>query len=167
MPDSPLSLGQFTRDLWGSFDPLAIAQLAPLARLGYKPKYYKAPDVANSVFAANSYLDFGLEITPGSWIWGFCLPADPVTLQPAQFNLQITDNSRKHKFWDEPVPSFFIGNYQATMLDVAKAQISCFPNLLNAPYPVEGEGLFSVEIWETSGFQQRIEVVLACLEAPK
>jgi len=158
-------LGQFQRDLWGSYDALAIAQIAPLAKGRYQPKWYKAPDVANSAFAAFGYVDFGLAITPGSLIYGFCLPADPSTLLPAQFNLQITDNALKHKFWDEPIPSVFVGNYNPSMLDVNKQRISSFPSLLCSPYPVVGEGLFSIEIWETSGSAQRIELVLAVLEA--
>ena len=117
-PISPLSLNQMSRDLWGLFDPMAIAQLAPLAfDPRYQPKFYKAPDLASEVFAPYAYVDFGLEITRGSWIYAVCLPADPATWVPKQFTLQITDNSLKdangkpHKFWDEPIPSFMVGNY--------------------------------------------------------
>ena len=39
-----------------------------------------------------------------------------------------------------------------------------FPNLLTAPYPVVGSGLFTVEIQETSGEQQRIQLVFGVLE---
>jgi hypothetical protein len=163
---SPLSLDQLTRETWGSYDAAAIAQVAGLANDPcYQPKIYKAPDPGSEVLAANDYLAFGLKITPGSLILGFSLPANPATLMPPNFNLQVTDSSLGRKFWDSAVPSFFIGNYKATVLDTLLPRIGSQWNLLNCPYPVVGDGLFLVEIWETSGAQQRIEVVFGVLEA--
>jgi hypothetical protein len=173
-PISPLSLNQFTRDLWGFYDPLVIAQLArfgPDAR--YQPKFYSAPDLDAQVFTPYAQKDCGIVITPGSWIYALCLPTDPVTLMPRPFNLQITDNSLKdgavepHKFWSEPVPSALIGNYCPTFVDQARQQVGSSFNLFCTPHLVTGDGLFSVEIWETSGAQQRIEVLLAVAEALK
>jgi hypothetical protein len=90
------------------------------------------------------------------------------TLAPPQFNVQIIDQSLRHKFWDEPIPSFFLGNFKPTALSanplLASGAIGSFPNLLNAPYPVVGDGLFMVQIWDTSGAQQRIELVIGVLE---
>jgi len=40
-----------------------------------------------------------------------------------------------------------------------------FPNLMCAPHPVVGSGQFDIEIQETSGVEQRIELVLGVLEA--
>jgi hypothetical protein len=40
-----------------------------------------------------------------------------------------------------------------------------FPNLLSSPYPVVGDGLFLVELWESSGAVQRIELLFGVLEA--
>ena len=163
---SPLSLDQLTRDTWGNYDAAAIGQIAGLASdVCYAPKFYKAPDTGSEVFAANDYLAYGLKITPGSLIVGVYLPADPVTLMPALFNLQVTDSSMGRKWWDAAIPSFFVGNYKATVLDTLLPRIGSFPNLLNSPYPVVGDGLFLVEFWETSGAQQRIELVFGCLEA--
>ncbi len=163
---SPLSLDQLTRETWGNYDAAAIAQIAGLASdLCYAPKFYKAPDPGNELFAANQYLAYGLKITPGSLILGIQLPANPATLMPPQFNLQITDSALGRKFWDSAIPSFFVGNYKATAADTLLARIGSFPNLFNCPYPVVGDGLFLVEIWETSGAAQRIELVLVVLEA--
>ena len=163
---SPLSLDQLTRDTWGAYDAAAIAQLAPLASDAcYQPKFYKAPDPESELMAANDYLAFGLKITPGSLLVGFYLPADPVTLMPALFNLQITDTALGRKFWDAAVPSFFVGNYKATAADTLLPRLGSFPHLLNAPYPVVGDGLFLVELWETSGAPQRVELVFGVLEA--
>lgn len=163
---SPLSLDQLTRDVWGSYDAAAIAQIAMLAGDDcYAPKFYKAPDLASEVLAADDYLAYGLKITPGSLIVGVYLPADPATLMPPQFNLQVTDTALDRKFWDYAIPSFFVGNYKATALDVLLARIGTFPNLLNCPYPVVGDGLFLCEFWESTHAAQRIELVFGVLEA--
>lgn len=163
---SPLSLDQLTRDTWGSYDAAAIAQIAMLANDPcYQPKFYKAPDPESEVIAANDYLIYGLKITPGSLITCIYLPADPVTLMPRQFNLQVTDLALKRKRWDSAIPSFFIGNYKATCFDYLLARMGSFPNMSNCPHPVVGDGQFDVEIWETSGSDQRIEVVFGVLEA--
>jgi len=163
---SPLSLDQLTRDTWGNYDPAAIAQIASLASDDcYKPKYYKAPDPGNEVFAANQYLPYGLKITPGSLILGIQRPADPATLMAPLFNVQITDTALGRKMWDSAIPSFFVGNYKATAFDTLLARIGSFPNLFPCVHPVVRDGLFLVEMWETSGEPQRIEVVLVVLEA--
>jgi len=58
-----------------------------------------------------------------------------------------------------------VGNYKATALDTLLPRMGTFPNLLNLPYPVVGDGLFLVELWETSGAPQRVELVFGVLEA--
>jgi hypothetical protein len=169
LPISPLSLDQFTRDLWGEYDAAAISQLAPLAAEAcYQPKFYKSPATANEIVPGFGYISHGLEITPGSIIYGFYLPGVVSTSAPPQWNVQITDSSLNHKFWDDPIPSFLIGSFKPCYLSAlafpAGGQIGSFPNLLNAPHPVVGNGLFLVELWETSGSQQRIELVIGVLE---
>ena len=162
---SPLSLDQLTRGTWGSYDAVAIAQIAGMASDPcYQPKWYKAPDPESEVMAANDYLAYGLKLTPGSLITSIYLPADPVSLMPPLFNLQVTDSALDRKFWDSAIPSFFVGNYKATCFDTLLPRIGSFPNLLNCPYPVVGDGLFLVELWETSGGAQRIELVFGVLE---
>ena len=166
LPISPLSLDCLTRDYWGAFDPTAIAQLAPLAEnTCYQPKFYKAPETSDEVVAANGYASYGLKITPGSIICAIHLP--PVSLTsplPPQFNVQVTDQSLKMTWYDQPVPSYFLGNCKPTYLSSSQDIMGSAPNFLVAPYPVVGNGLFLVEIWETSGSQQRIELVFGVLE---
>jgi hypothetical protein len=162
---SPLQLDQLSRDLWQLYDPLVIAQLAPLAEdQCYQIKTYRAPDLANEVFAAGSYLPYGLRITPGSLIYGFYLPVNPSTLLPPSFNVQITDLALKHKFWFSQIPSLFLSNLKTTCLSPVATQQGVFPSLLPYVHPVVGDGLLKVEIWETAGVQQRIELVLGVLE---
>jgi hypothetical protein len=106
-----------------------------------------------------------LKITPGSLIVGVYLPADPATLQPPLFNLQVTDTALGRKWFDAAIPSFFVGNYKATAFDTLLPRMGSFPNLLSSPYPVVGDGLFLVEMWESSGAVQRIELLFGVLEA--
>ena len=64
------------------------------------------------------------------------------------------------------MPSYFLSNVKPTQLQFlwTTNYFGSFPNLLDAPYPVVGNGLFLVEIWETGGLAQRIELVFGCLE---
>jgi hypothetical protein len=187
LPISPLSLDPLTRDTWGAFDAAAIRQLAPLADdLCYRPRLYKSPDSPSEVMPANGYVSHGLKITPGSLIYGFYLPAEMVgasggevppnltAVTPPQFNVQITDTSLGHKFFDEPVPSLFLANFKPTYYSAVFVLAGSFPNLLCAPYPVVGSGLFMVELWNTAGYlnaggafvgvSQRVELVIGTLE---
>jgi hypothetical protein len=166
-PIGPLSLDPLTRDYWGSFDAAILAQLAPLSLNDcYRPKIYRAPAVSAEVVAANGYVSYGLKITPGSIIYGFYLPpSGPTTSLPGQFNVAIRDQSLKHDWFDQPVPSYFLANSKLSYLGASQNVVGCFPNLLDAPYPVVGTGLFLIQIWETSGSQQRIELVFGVLEA--
>lgn len=168
---SPLNLNQYTRDVWGQYDPLAIAQVAELAADPcYRPKLYKAPADDQEVVAANDYVTYGLKITPGSILYGFYLACDPVpgagtyTSAPPQFNLQITDANLEHKFWDDPIPSVFVANAKSTFQALTRDLSGSTPNLLCAPYPIVGNKPLLVEIWETSGSAQRIELLVGVLE---
>jgi hypothetical protein len=178
IPISPLQLDCLTRDYYGHWDAYAIGQLAPLARRTdcYQPKLYKAPASQDELIGANQYASCGLHITPGSLIFGFYLPALVSTSLPPAFNVQITDVALKHKFWDEPIPSIFLGNYKPSYLTADALQsgglIGSFPSLLCTPHPVVGEGLFLFEFWDTTGgtsgpqgSAQRLELVVGVLEA--
>lgn len=164
-PISPLSLDCLTRDLYGSFDASIIAQLSPLAENDcYQPKVYRAPALSNELIAASGYASYGLKITPGAIIYGFLLPPLGLTNLPGRFNVKIRDESLMHDWFDQPVPSYFLGNCKPTYLSASQNVIGSACAFLDAPYPVVGNGLFMVEIWEASGVQQRIELVFACLE---
>jgi hypothetical protein len=149
-----LSLYPFYRETWGAFDPVAVAQLSPLAYDPcYNPKYYKAPDDDEEVMANGAYLKFGMEITPGSLIWGiYHIP--PAGYDAPGFQFKITDMSLGVKVFDVPTPDLFVSN------NVPGA----FPWLLNSPYPVVGTGLFNFEFWNNSGGQLRVNLVLGVCE---
>lgn len=162
---SPLSLAQYVRDLWGHFDTVAIAQLAALADEScYQQKFYKAPATGLELFSSRQYVPYGIKITPGSIIYGFYLPTNPSTGLPLNFSVQITDQALDHRFWSEPVPSFFLANSLGCGQAEIVGQKPTFPCLLTAPYPVTGDGLFLVELWNGLTSQQRIELVIGVLE---
>lgn len=166
---SPLSLDQLTRDTWGSFDPLVIAQLEPLARQScYAPKFYKSPDSQNELMAANTYYQHGLKITPGSLIFGTYLPCTPSAtsslILPPEFNVQITDTNLDIAWFDESVPSLFLSNYKPVFLDPNSLNAGSFPALLSSCWPVVGNGLFQIEFFN-GPTAQRVQLVFGVLEA--
>lgn len=179
---SPLELDPLTRSYYGQHDAYAISQLAALARRHdcYTIKFYKAPPSADELINAYQYVDCAIHITPGALIFGFFLPALVSTSVPPAYNVQITDMNLKvkgeyHTFWDQPVPSIFLGNFKPAYLSADALQtaglISTFPSLFDAPHPVTGDGLFRFEFWDTTGgtagpagSAQRIELVIGVLE---
>lgn len=164
-PISPLSLDCLTRDVYGAYDASIIAQLAPLAENEcYLPKIYRAPALSNEVIPANGYVSHGLKITPGAIIYGFYLPPDGLTFLPGRFNVQITDESLHHLWFDQPVPSYFLANCKPSYLSASQNLMGSACAFLDAPYPVVGSGLLLVELWDTSGSQQRVELVFGVLE---
>jgi hypothetical protein len=168
---SPLSLAQLSRDTWGQFDASAVAQLAPLAGDPcFQMKFYKAPADNQESFAAFQFQTYGLRITPGSLIFGFYLPVvvvpgSPLTAWlPPQFTVQITDTAFDYPWFDAPVASLFLSNAKLRYQAANSLNAGSFPNLLTAAFPVVGSGLLRVEIQETSGSPQRIELVFGVLE---
>lgn len=166
---SPLQLDALSRDYYGHYDAFVMGQLAPLATQGcYQPKFYKAPAAVDELIPAGGTANYGLKITPGSLIYGFYLPGLISTGAPLPFSVQITDTSLQMKWFDEPVPSIFLANFKPTGLSasplLASGAIFSFPNLLNAPYPVVGSGLFNVDIWNTGAATTRIELIFGVLE---
>lgn len=164
-PISPFSLDTLTEPYCGSFDAAIIAQLAPLAENDcYQPKIYRAPALSDEVIGANCYASYGLKITPGSLIYCFYQPPSSQTSNlPQSFNVQIRDESLKHKWFDQPIPSYFLASCKPSYLSAGQNVMGATPAFLIAPYPVVGNGLFTVEIWETSGAQQRIELIFGVL----
>ena len=167
---SPLSLNPLTRDLWSEFDASAIAQLAVLASDPCSTmKFYKAPADNQELLPANGYAAYGLKVSPGSLIFGFYLPCifsvgHPGGSVPLAYTVQITDVDLEHKLFTEPKSSLFLANCKPTYLNMLGVPQGSFPNVLTSPYPVVGRGAFKIDIQDTSGSQQRIELVIGVLE---
>lgn len=150
-----LTLYPFWRDTWGSFDPVAHAQLAPLAYDEcYAPKFYKAPDDDQEILQPGGYLKYGLEITPGSIIWGIYHAPASGNFNTQGFNFKITDMSLGIELFSVPVPDLFVANPAPGK----------FPWLFNSPHPVTGSGLFNVEFWNNTANALRCNLVLAVCE---
>ncbi len=157
-----LKLDPFTRALWNEYDAYTIAQLESLAYDPcFRPKLYVAPDLQSNNLGASTpgvpgtagpgsnYVEYGLEITPGSLIVGSIL----YSTAPTSFMVQLTDVSLNHSIFDQPVPAWFLAN--------AKGD---FPNLWDTPMPVVGSGLYRCEFWNQLTTPQLIFLVLLTLE---
>ncbi len=175
LPVSPLSLNQLTRDYWGQYDPAVIAQLAALAQDPcYRIKFYKAPEDDLDALAAYGYSTYGMRVKPGSLIFGIYQPFPTFSATTYYYTVQVTDVTLGHKWFDDPVTNFMLGNqkpeFQSDINSVFSAGVAGpaiqggFPNLMCAPYPVVGSGQFDVEIQETSGQAHRIQLVFGVLE---
>jgi hypothetical protein len=150
---TPLQIDSFTRDLWNEFDALAIAQLAPLAFDDcYKPRIYVGLDSDAQSVAALGYSSFGLQVTPGSLIYGFYM-GTPVI--PSPWNFQMTDMSLGRSLFSDPVSQIFLSNLKGP----------AYPWLLCAPYPVVGSGMFLVEVWSQLATTQSVIPLIGVLEA--
>ena len=88
----------------------------------------------------------------------------PPTSVPLAFTVQITDVDLEHKWFTEPKSSLFLANCKPTYQTTAGVPQGGFPNLLTSPYPVVGRGAFKIDIQDTSGTQQRVELVIGVLE---
>jgi len=167
---SPCQLAQMHRDYWGHFDAYAISQFATLADDPcYQPKFYKAPASSDELMAPGASVQYGLKITPGSLILGTCLPGLVATSAAPLFIVQVRDQSLRHNFWDEPIPSFFLGNFKPNGLSanplLATGAILSEPSWFTSPYPVTGDGLFMVSLWNPNATALRVELVFLVLEA--
>ena len=152
-----LQLWPFYRDTWGYYGAIVNPILAPLDHnTCYRPKFYNAPDLGVASMVPGAYLRYTLGITPGSLIWGIWNDD-----QAPLFSCQVTDISTSHQLWDAPISNYFLTNFNG---HTAGGVEPIYPNLLCAPYPVVGSGQFDVEIQETSGSAQRIELVIGVLE---
>lgn len=167
---SPIQLSQQHRDYWGHYDAYIASQIAPLADDAcYQPKFYKAPASADEFIQPGASVQYGLKITPGSLILGTCLPGLVTTSAPPSFIVQVRDQSLQHNFWDEPIPSIFLGNFKVCGLSanplLQNGAILSEPSWFTSPYAVVGDGLFMVSLWNPNATALRVELVFLVLEA--
>jgi hypothetical protein len=164
-----------------------MAMLAPLIRSGcYAPKFYKAPSDDGELLDPFAFVKYGLQITPGSLLYGFYLPmraqvatptdwSNPLLFSPGQFTVTIKDVSMQHDFWDDPIGSCFLANFKPTFQADDTYNMGSFPNLLTCPHPIVGSGLLDVGLQNTAasinpdtlivtGLQQRVQLVMGVLE---
>jgi hypothetical protein len=157
---TPLQIDSYTRDLWGEFDPLAIAELSPVAYDScYRPKIIVGLDSEAQSVPANGYAEAVIKLLPGSLVVGFLFGNKYTNEYGYQFNIQITDLELDHEFFSEPVSQSFLANQQG-MATLGVDNVN-YPNLLSSPYPVTGKGRFLFQIWnQTDSVLSVIPLVL-------
>ena len=157
---TPLQIDSYTRDLWGEFDPLAIAELSPVAYDScYRPKIIVGLDSEAQSVPANGYAEAVIKLLPGSLVVGFLFGNEYTNESGYQFNIQITDLELDHEFFSEPVSQSFLANQQG-MATLGVDNVN-YPNLLSSPYPVTGKGRFLFQIWnQTDAVLSVIPLVL-------
>ena len=131
---TPLQIDSYTRDLWGEFDPLAIAELSPVAYDScYRPKIIVGLDSEAQSVPANGYA---------------------AGVRSLEKILELD-----HEFFSEPVSQSFLANQQG-MATLGVDNVN-YPNLLSSPYPVTGKGRFLFQIWnQTDSVLSVIPLVL-------
>ena len=143
---NPLTLETEYRDWWPQYAPNQIALMEGINRSGcYVPRFFVAPSGGNLVqnpVAAGQYVNFVLEIPPGSFIYGFFHGAT------IGYSLQISDLGLTYKWFNTPIPDSIL----------VSDPDQCY--LLPAPYPVMAPGTFLFEFWNTSGGDALLSLTL-------
>lgn len=149
---SSLALEPQYRNFWGSFDAAAIDYLSFRdAEHCYGPRYYKAPDLSQESIAAGDYLQYSLEIPPGSFIWGINHAVTGTPYDP-QFLFQVLDTGLNHRWFNSPMPNYYFANKD-------QSQVEQMPWLLEGLYPVVAPGRFLVEFWNPLTVAQRCQMI--------
>jgi hypothetical protein len=132
---NPQQLRAIYRDWWPQYNPNSVALLEGINRSHcYVPRFFVAPSGGNlsqNVQAPQSYVNFVLEIPPGSFVYGFYHGS----IQ--NFTMQVTDLGLGYKWFNTPIPdSVFLSDPGG-------------PYLLPAPYPVMSPGTLFFEFYST------------------
>ncbi len=136
---SSLALDPCWRDYFGAWTPSVEPYLAPLAdSLCHAPRLALVPDQSKLIVPASGKITYNFHLVPGSCIWGFWL------LNGAGA-LQITDVDMGHKFFQEPASVSFLFTAGADWDRMVSY------TALPAPHPVVGDGLFTMEYWDSPG----------------
>jgi hypothetical protein len=142
-----LNLDSSWRDYYGNWSSLVEPQFTPLEESKcHAPRVVLIPSVDQQVFPLGGKLTFNFHLVPGSIIWGMCPCATIFRTLPG-FTFQLTDVQIGHAFFQEPCDS-----HMMTVEPNQSAQDQ-FPSalLLPSPWPVVGDGLFTLEAWGTPG----------------
>lgn len=143
---NPLTLETEYRDWWPQYAPNQLALMEGINRSGcYVPRFFVAPSGGNLIqnpVAAGQYVNFVLEIPPGSFIYGFFHGTE------IGYSLQISDLGLTYKWFNTPIPDAVLVSDPG----------QCY--LLPAPYPVMAPGTFLFEFWNTSGGDALLSLTL-------
>lgn len=164
---APLKLAPDYRDYPGRYHERLAYLIDPIVNADcFRPRYYHAPDSSteNAGVAANGYVEYVLQIVPGSVLLGFLRSSTPVANPNnagnppvgSGYRCQITDVERQYKFFQKPIPEAYflndipttnpLGPYSGEDLYVLNPALRLLPH----PYPVAAPGLFKVEFWNVT-----------------
>ena len=150
---SPLQIDSYTRDLWGEFDPLAIAEISPLAYDPcLRPKIIVCLDPTSQQVPALGYAQTVIRIRPESYILGF-LCGSSYGGTPL-YTFQAKDLELNRTLFAQPISQSLLVNTLGVN----------YPNLLNEPYPVVGKGRWLFEVWNQQDTAALICPLLLTLE---
>jgi hypothetical protein len=138
---SSLALDSSWRDYSGVWNSYVEPQVSPLEEsICHAPRFATIPPLAQQIIPASGKLNYNFHLVSGSIIWGFWVATR------VSFVVQLTDVNLGHKFCQEPEDAndglFTVGSNRGR-----------FPSftLLPTPWPVVGDGLFTLEMWGAPG----------------
>jgi hypothetical protein len=118
------------------YNPLMEAWIEALGTSDcHDPRIVLAPSIDQQFFPDSGKITYNFHLVPGSIIWGLF----PMT--SGELTMQLTDIEIGHALFQEPV--------QCAMLLTRGVFEGRFPSylLLPSPWPVVGDGLFTLEVW--------------------
>lgn len=132
---NPQQLRTTYQDWWPEFNPNTLCLIEGINKSRcYVPRFFVAPSGGNLVqntVPAQSYVNFVLQIPPGSFIYGFYHGTNN------SYSLQVTDLGLGYRWFNTPIPdSVFLSNPDG-------------PYLFPAPFPVMNPGNVFFEFWST------------------
>lgn len=152
---TPFELDCSWRDYWNLYSPVANALIAPITdNRCYHPRIRMVPDTSQQIMPPAGKIEYNFVVAPGSII--YAIWAGPDAQLP--FTWQLTDIAISHRLFQEPAST-------QALLNASNAPSPNSPfnySLLPAPWPVVGDGLFTLEVWGTPGLRYR--VFLGCAE---
>lgn len=136
MSRTSLATSESWKDYAGMWNPAVQAWIAPLGQSKcHAPRIVQCPPIQQSLTPALRKLEYNFRLVPGSVIFGVAASEND------SFTMQLTDVGLGHSLFQEPAgPDVFsIDGHQFGML------ADFF--LLPCPWPVTGEGMFTLEAW--------------------
>jgi hypothetical protein len=151
---TPFELDASWRDYWNLYQPAANALIAPINdNRCYHPRIRYVPDTSQQIMPPSGKIEYNFVVAPGSLI--YAIGAGPSNQLP--FTFQLTDIGIGHRLFQEPASTQSLPN----AANAAGATSPFNYALLPAPWPVVGDGLFTVEIWGTAGLRYFVYLMAA------
>lgn len=137
------------RDYYGQWNPRVLPYIEPLETSDcHNPRWALVPALDDQIVGQSGKITNNFNLPPGSIIWGLMVYGGSA--------IQITDVGLGHKLYQQPASAGTVSN-----LGIVQGNMPS-PFILPCPWPVTGDGLFTLELWGTTG--DRIFVLLGVAE---